>query len=173
MFSYHYYLKWGINIFEYAGFSDFILAPFRDLIVLGLVFIGAVFSVALYYFGPSFDSRFTARYPILAKLFFMGMMPGSKGYQLIYTSILFIYPILIAHLISSTSADIKYVKMRKNDSKHRVEILSDGAEWQSYLFLGQTEHYCLVFDEKSGIVIAIGRDAGLKAIRFPADTLSK
>ena len=48
LFSYSKYSQFGINIFQYSEIFDFLVTPFRDLIILGVTIFTVLISYLIY-----------------------------------------------------------------------------------------------------------------------------
>lgn len=80
LFTYQRYEEFGINIFEYADVFDFLIAPFRDLGIVGFTVATSLF-VSFFYFMDIFVARrFPKTYSKLS--FHMDQSPSYKWVRL-------------------------------------------------------------------------------------------
>ena len=131
LFTYQRYKEFGINIFEYADVFDFLIAPFRDLSIVGFS-LATILIVGFFYVLDTFLAR---RFPkIYSGLsFYMDQSPSYKWVRLgSFAFMLVIYIYLGADAYGSRSA-------RKTLEQAPITIqFTDGSKAQGY-FLGKTQ----------------------------------
>jgi len=62
LFTYQKYSKFGINIFDYAGVFDFLIAPFSDFRILFFIIISLLGTYSLFVFDSFYQNRFPKSY---------------------------------------------------------------------------------------------------------------
>lgn len=65
-FSYHRYIEFGINIFQYASVFDFLISPLEDVYVLLFTFLSIIIVVGICAFDYYFKKRFPKLYTFLS-----------------------------------------------------------------------------------------------------------
>jgi len=163
LFSYQYYANWGIDIFQFAGLSDFLLAPFRDM----LVFFFATISVWISYLFILASRKLDRKFPHLAKFWNLGISVDSKKYNQYMNFNLLAGIVVYLYLSSQGFSILRKNNFRKHPERYRVEIEQDDHSVQAYLLLGLTEEFALVLNEKDQKVSALPLDGGIRSIRLP------
>jgi len=165
LFSYQYYANWGIDVFQFAGFEDFLLAPFKDMLVLFFVPV----SVLISYLAIRFSKKLDRKYPRLSKYWNFGITAESKNYNQFMNFHLFAGILLYLHISSSIFSAYREYRVRKHPENYRVNVQLEDGSFQPYLLLGLTENFVLVLSEKERQAIAIPTEGGkVKGIFFSA-----
>jgi|GEM_PF-4101604 hypothetical protein len=168
LFSNQYYSMWGIDIFQFAGISDFLLAPFRDL----LVFLFVLVSIAGSFIAIRFSRKLDRKYPHLAKYWNLGIHTESKNYNRYMNFNLVMGSLVYLHLSSVIFAIIRSIDVKKHPEKHRVEIEMEDHSIRPCLLLGITEEFAIILNEKEGRISALPMEGGVRMIRFPVKPAS-
>ncbi len=164
LFSYQYYGLWGIDVFLYAGFGDFLLAPFKDMILILFVVISVLGAILVVQLSRRLDRKF----PRWSRYWNLGISVESKFYNRFQNFNLVAGILIYLHFSSLYFAWLREKYFNINPEKHRIEVLFDGEKWNSYFLLGLTERYLLVLSEEEKRVIALPLQGGIKSIRFPS-----
>ena len=162
MFTYQYYDIWGIDIFQFAGFEDFLLAPFRDM----LVFFFAVVSVLFSFLAIELSKKLDKKYPHLSKYWNLGLSVESKNYNFYMNINLMLGILIYLHLSATGFAILRKWRFKKHPEENRVEIELEGQKAQNFLLLGLTENYAIVLSENDRKVSAFPLEGGVRCLRF-------
>jgi hypothetical protein len=163
LFSYQFFSMWGLDIFQFAGFSDFFLAPFRDLLVLLFVLI----SVLVTFLAIRFSRKLDRKYPHLSKYWNLGVSVESKNYNRYMNFNLVAGMLLYLHMSSVILAVFRSIDFKKHPENHRVEIEMEDHSIKPCLLLGITEKFAIILDEKDKRVSALPMEGGVRMIRYP------
>jgi hypothetical protein len=164
-FSYAYYLRWGIDVFQYATISDFILAPFKDTIVLLFAIISILLSWLVFEFSKKMDQRF----PKLSRILWFGVKPGSSTYHNFYFSSLVFGFLYYLWLSSELFAEWKFGRMLKSKENYAVEVLFHSQPekgWVRFIQIGQLENFSLLAYPENNIVMVVPLEGNVAAIRI-------
>lgn len=165
LFSYQYYANWGIDIFQFAGLEDFLLAPFKDTPVLFFVPV----SVLISYLAIRFSKKLDKKYPRYSKYWNFGVSPDSRNYQRFMNFHLVVGVLLYLHTSSSIFSAYRKLRINQHPENFRINIQMEDGSIQPFLLLGLTENYVLVLSEKDKKAIAMPTEGGkVKGIYFPA-----
>ena len=165
VFSYAYYLSWGIDVFQYATISDFILAPFKDTIVLLFAIISILLSWLVFEFSKKMDRKF----PKLTKIMWFGVEPGTSAYRNIYLSSLVFGFLSYMSLCSEIFASWKYGRMLKSKENYAVEVLFHSQPengWLRFIRVGQLENFSILAYPENNNVLVIPLEGNVAAIRI-------
>jgi hypothetical protein len=167
MFSYQYYDIWGIDIFQFAGFGDFLLAPFRDM----MVFFFVVISVLISFFAVGLSRKLDRKYPHLSKYWNLGVSVESKNYNRLMNFNGIFGIVVYLHLSSVGYSIIRRHNFKKHPERYRVEIEQEDNMFRTFLLIGLTENYVILMSESDNQVFALPLEGGVRSIRFPAGTV--
>ena len=151
LYNYFRYREFGINIFEYAGVLDFLIAPFSDLRIL---LMAASISLFCYIFYR-FDLWVAARFPRLYNIMAFGQA-GRKGYHKfrnLSVSLLLLWGIAV-YAIAYGSISEREVR----DSAPITLIYNDGSEDSGRMIGKTSEVYLLLKGDDSVEVIPLSGD---------------
>jgi hypothetical protein len=138
-------LYWGIDILQYADLTDFLLAPFADVVV----FLFLAISFFLVWIAFILNNWFEGKFPRVFKFADLGFSPGSKYYKtymtLGYGASVFIYIALASMLFGF----LKYRSIRNNRIINRVEICFQNGRPDSssiMVIIGKTSSFVFLSD---------------------------
>ena len=119
MFEIGYYSFFGINIFEYAGVSDFLLAPFRRPVSLMILFIIGLYIILAY----PVDVWMAKNWPKFYRIINFGIIkPDSSTF---YRNIVFAFTTLALIVLLSIDQGSKgYKRLQSSENNYHV-IFSD------------------------------------------------
>jgi len=165
VFSYAYYLRWGIDVFQYATISDFILAPLKDTIILLFAIISILFSWLVLELSKKIDKKF----PKLAKIMWLGVEPGTSVYRNIYlfSSVFGFLTYLL--FCSEIFAKWKFGRMLKSKGNYAVEVLFHSQPekgWVRFIQIGQLENFSLLAYPENNNVMVVPLEGNVAAIRI-------
>lgn len=164
VFSYHYYLNWGIDVFQYATISDFILAPFKDAIVLLFGTISILLSWLVFELSKKLDQSF----PKLSRILWFGVKPGTSTYHNFYFSSLVFGFIYYLWLSSELFAGWKFGRMLKSKENYAVEVLFHSQPekgWVRFIQIGQLENFSILAYPENNNVLVVPLEGNIAAIR--------
>jgi hypothetical protein len=144
LFSYQYYSIWDIDIFQFAGFEDFLLAPFKDILVFAFVAV----SVLMAFLAIRFSKKMDKKYPHLAKRWNFGISSGTTKYRRLKQFNLIFGVLFYLYQTSIVFAWFREWRVNKRPELFRISIEAEDNKLSSYLLLGMTDHYVLVLSEK-------------------------
>ena len=130
LFSYSKYSQFGINIFQYSEIFDFLVTPFRDLIILGVT----IFTVLISYLIYKSDRFIKRKYPkFYNSKFNFGLM---KSYPIIAVIISFV---LYLYIFSETYG--KYNKRHFLEKSNSISIQLLNNEIKNGKLIGKNNGY--------------------------------
>lgn len=163
LFSYFYYGGFGLNIFEFADLSDFLLAPIAQPWVLFF----SLFSLFLAYQVIRFTENLDMKYPQYSAWWNMGFKVGTPAYQrywnvsaiMAFSSYLFV----AAYFYGAFRSEAAF---RFEARKIWIEPNSNGqqAPIREVYFLGKTSSWIFISEGKNKPVECIPVDGGLYRI---------
>ena len=165
VFSYHYYLNWGIDVFQYATISDFILAPFKDAIVLLFAFISILLSWLVFELSKKMEQKF----PKLSGILWLGIKPGTSAYRNLYLSSLVYGFFFYLWISSELFAGWKFGRMLKSKENYVVEILFHSQPengWVRFIRVGQLENFSILAYPENNNVLVVPLEGNVAAIRI-------
>lgn len=156
LFEYHRYKIFGINIFQYADIFDFLIAPFKDLSIIGALLI---ISFSLY-LGHSLD-KLMRKWPKLYHIANFGM--SKKSWFNNYVRVTFGF-LLISLLFyaSSNLAKTNYNQVILNNNEVQL-LFADDKKIKGSL-IGKTKEVVFLFSEEK--VTIIPSTSFIKKIEF-------
>lgn len=157
LFNYFRFSHWEINIFEYAGILDFLIAPFEDIRIM----ITAVVAVLLPYCFYRLDRWWSHRFPRSYHILSMGLSKKSwyDRSRTIAFSGLIIYFIFLSALL--------YGRRTKNETQRlnfSTFYYSDG-EVENVRIIGKTLEVYFALD-RDNLVQVIPITATLKKVEL-------
>lgn len=94
LFTYQKYSKFGINIFDYAGVFDFLIAPFSDFRILLFTIISLLGTYLIFVLDSFYQNKFPKAYS--KANFGMDKKPGYRFLRYVSTVILFLLYLSVA-----------------------------------------------------------------------------
>ncbi|PID30172.1 MAG: hypothetical protein CR982_01570 [Candidatus Cloacimonadota bacterium] len=144
LFSYNKYKEFGINIFQYSEISDFLITPFRDLIILAVTIFTAFLGLAIYKLNE-YIKRFPRFYN--SKLNF-GMM---KSNPIVATVILIVIYLLI---FSNTYGKYNKKHFSENSKTVLLELVTN--DIKSGKLIGKNNGYIFLMTGNNVKIVPIG-----------------
>lgn len=151
LYNYFRYREFGINIFEYAGVLDFLIAPFSDLRILLLAAGVSLFCYLIYRFDVWLARKFPRFYNVMA--FGQANRKGYKNFR----SIALFFTILWC--IGAYA--FAYGKMAKSEiikSEPITLIYNDGSQDSGRIIGKTSEVYFLLKGDDSVEIIPLSGD---------------
>jgi hypothetical protein len=175
VFSYQSYLFWGIDILQYAELSDFLLAPFADV----LVFLFLASSFGLVWIAIIFNNWLESKFPKIFKLVNLGFSPSSKYYKSKMTIGYVVSTFVYIALASMLFGLLKYRSIRNNKMKNRVEVCFQNGmpdRCKIMLMIGKTSSFVFLSDTLFTKIEAIpieGNIASISKLKFDSTVVAK
>ena len=140
MFEIGYYSFFGINIFEYAGVSDFLLAPFRRPVSLMILFIIGVYLMVTY----PMDVWMAKNWPRFYRILNFGIVKAERSS--VYRNIVFVFTALTLIILLSVDQGSKgFKKVQSGENNYHV-IFAENQKEMYGRKVGQTSSYLFLMD---------------------------
>lgn len=156
LFEYYRYIAFGINIFQYADIFDFLIAPFKDFLIIGFVLI----TTGIAYLAVLID-KFLRRFPKFYKIVNFGLT--KKYWFKRYTQISFILVfgtyLVISSILFSEKNHKKIIAQNQT-----IEIMYADNELVKGNLIGKTKEVIFLYVDKK--VTIIPSSSLIKKIEF-------
>lgn len=156
LFEYRRYKIFGINIFQYADVFDFLIAPFKDFLIVSTLFFTVFIWVGLYQLD-----LFLRKFPKFYYYFNFGLTK-KKWYET-YVKYVFICGALIYVLFGSFTVG-EITKKQVLQNKNEIEITYADNEVVKGSLIGKTKE--VIFLYVDGKVKIIPSTAYIKQVSF-------
>jgi type IV secretory pathway VirB2 component (pilin) len=147
LFSYQKYIRFGINIFDYADIFYFLVAPFSDFRIL----LFSLASILFCYFVVRIDLYWQARKPVFYSRISFGMdkKPWFGTFRMLTVTSLFIYYLFLASGIYGKNSQAEVIDGEK------VQIMYFDNKLKSGQLIGKTDNVVFLLIKDQVIVIPI------------------
>lgn len=147
LFTYQKYSKFGINIFDYAGVFDFLIAPFSDFRILLFTIISLLGTYLIFVLDSFYQNKFPKAYS--KANFGMDKKPGYRFLRYVSTVILFLLYLAVA-AIGYGNISKKRVLKQQN-----IQITFADNQIKTGKMIGKTKEVLFIANENSVDVIPI------------------
>jgi hypothetical protein len=145
LFEYFRYKVFGINIFQYADIFDFLIAPFKDFMIIGYL----IATICFAYIGYLFD-KLLQKWPKIYAFLNFGLT--KKSWFKTYSKFSFFTIFIVYLIISSTIlAGINYKNVLAQ--KNTIEIYFADEESLSGNLIGKTKEVIFLYQEEKVMII--------------------
>jgi hypothetical protein len=147
LFNYYKYTEFGINIFDYAGIFDFLIAPFADIKIVFFTFSTVIITVLIFYFDRFWETKYPKSY--LRFSLNMNNHPWYKRTKMFFSLLIFIIYLFL-------SANLYGKKVKKEILNHTfIEIKFIDNEVSRGILIGKIGNVIFLYQDKHTKVIPV------------------
>lgn len=144
LFSHSLFSHFGVNFFNYAEVSDFLLAALREPMTFVLAG-GAVLVTLLIHLISHFEQRWFAKHPPQSRIARAYQRSSSWAYSNVYV-VLAVF-VLYSYLFLSLYGEWKSEQVKNGDGRRVTVELADTTKFGNAILLGTSNKFVFIYDQ--------------------------